>query len=743
MEMRADMNRAKAILRRVFGYDSFRPGQERAISCMLTGRDVLAVLPTGGGKSICYQVPALAGEGVTIVISPLISLMKDQVDQLRQLGVEARALNSTVDSAEARGILRGAREGDAPIIYIAPERLDFEGSRQELWALDVRRVVVDEAHCVSQWGHDFRTSYLGIADFIAGFARRPTVAAFTATATQRVRDDIIKLLRLNNPELIQTGFDRGNLAFSVEHVKKSQRAAWIKRFAAEHADMSGIVYCSSRRDTEQLAAELGALCYHAGLSDDERTRAQDDFINDVNPLICATNAFGMGIDKPDVRFVIHYHMPASIEAYWQEAGRAGRDGMPAECVLLGTASDAAFWERMISLDEGDETEKDKRRARLRAMSDYLYVPGCLRAHLVRYFGEEIGSCGICSNCTGAPAQDITRQAQMVLSAVRRCGERVGRAMIADVLKGSRSSHIAELGLDKQSTYGLMKGEERRRIAEYINVLVAQGYLELTEGKYPVLKLTEESWGVLRGEVQVSARLLDVDEDEARTERPRSKKRAGAAGDMYGTSLFEHLRALRREIAAEKGLPAFMVFGDAALCDMTRRAPDTPAQMLSVSGVGEQKMRMYGERFLRAIREFKQAQGGGAADDGELYDELEPALDASKWEGELRPTLTARQMRGKGNAAQQVNKDARQTVQHGGQGAGQGAPQDRQGAARSISVRPLQAEDCDATRRQKRMMRDMVLFLRTHADEFLSDFPEYGRSELEKLIDSMRSGADEI
>lgn len=332
---------------------------------------------------------------------------------------------------------------------------------------------------------------------------------------------------------------------------------------------------------------------------------------------------------------------------------------------------------------------------------------------------------------------------MVLSAVRRCGERVGRAMIADVLKGSRSSHIAELGLDKQSTYGLMKGEERRRIAEYINVLVAQGYLELTEGKYPVLKLTEESWGVLRGEVQVSARLLDVDEDEARTERPRSKKRAGAAGDMYGTSLFEHLRALRREIAAEKGLPAFMVFGDAALCDMTRRAPDTPAQMLSVSGVGEQKMRMYGERFLRAIREFKQAQGGGAADDGELYDELEPALDASKWEGELRPTLTARQMRGKGNAAQQVNKDARQTVQHGGQGAGQGAPQDRQGAARSISVRPLQAEDCDATRRQKRMMRDMVLFLRTHADEFLSDFPEYGRSELEKLIDSMRSGADEI
>ncbi len=717
-----DMRRAREALKRVFGYAEFRPGQERAISRILAGGDLLAVLPTGGGKSICYQIPALIGDGLTLVISPLISLMKDQVDQLVQLGVPAGALNSSIDAQQAGEWMRMARGGQLKLLYVAPERLDFELSRAELWNCDVRRVIIDEAHCVSQWGHDFRPSYLNIAQFISGFERRPAVAAFTATATDRVSRDIEELLELRSPELVKTGYDRPNLEFSVVRLKKSLRCDYIRRYIDGHAGQSGIVYCSSRRDAEELAGALGAECYHAGMDDAARRRAQEAFINDANYVICATNAFGMGIDKPDVRFVIHYHMPASIEAYWQEAGRAGRDGLASECVLLADSNDCNFWMHMISRDEGDESEKDKRRQRLRAMAQYVHESGCLRRRLVSYFGEEIGDCGVCSNCCAEGMyQDVTREAQMVLSAVKRCGERVGKAMIARVLKGSGDKRIVELGLDRQSTYGLMRNVERTRITELIDELIAQGYLELTAGQYPVLRLTGCSAGVLRGQEQVRMRLQTGDEyvrdvlSERSEVRPERRKGGRDRRVPYGDPLFERLRALRRRIADEQGVPAFIVFGDSTLIDMARRRPTTRGALLNVSGVGEQKLARYGDRFISEISAYL-AEGGNAEstdvqmrdDDGAtLNPDMMKYLEAAYREGDMP-------MASEAAAQYEPVQDAQ----------GEGALPGSAGTSRQDG-RELRA-----------MAGDLSEFVRAHASEFMQEYPRYSARDVMALCEQL-------
>ena len=687
MDIETLMQRARDELKRVFGFSDFRPGQEKAIRRILSGGDLLAILPTGGGKSICYQIPALVGDGMTIVISPLISLMKDQVDQLRQLNIPAYALNSTVASDEARAILRAAHAGEVRLLYIAPERLDSDWSRTELQSLNAKRIVIDEAHCVSQWGHDFRPSYLTIAQFISGFAVRPTVAAFTATATQHVRNDIVNLLQLNAPEIINTGYDRANLEFSVVRIKKSLRTAWIRRFLQEHEGQSGIIYCSSRKDTEALSSELNALCYHAGMDDASRTRAQEDFINDLNPIICATNAFGMGIDKPDVRFVIHYHMPASVEAYWQEAGRAGRDGMPAECVLLGDGSDANFWTQMILRDECDEEEKRKRRQRLDAMSSYLHTHKCLRAYLVEYFGDQIDDCGVCSNCIrkadGQGETDITTQAQMILSAVKRCNERVGKVLLKRILIGSRDQRITQLGLDRQSTYGIMRDVSKDLVGDYIDELIAQGLLTLTDSQYPVLKLTKKSIPVLRGEQHVYAYANDDASQVAELKMEKSAAKARTrqgTSQYYGAPLFEHLRQLRMKIARSKGLPAFMVFGDATLADMARKVPRTREEFLRVSGVGEQKLKMYGDEFIRAICDFTDSQ------------------DSQSDKAAAKPNAPAK------------------------------------------AVQPQQTPST-APAASDRLLSDMILFMRTRKQDFLTEFPEYKVEDIDKFLDILRTRHD--
>lgn len=770
--MDADMQQARAALKRVFGYAEFRAGQERAISRILSGGDLLAILPTGGGKSICYQIPALVGQGLTIVISPLISLMKDQVDQLAQLGVPAGALNSSIDAQQASQLMGMARSGKLKLLYIAPERLDYEGSRNELWRCDVRRVIVDEAHCVSQWGHDFRPSYLSIAEFIAGFARRPTVGAFTATATDRVCRDIETLLGLQEPELVKTGYDRPNLEFSVVRLRKSLRAEYIRRFIDGHRGQSGIVYCASRRDAEAMADALGAVCYHAGMSDDARRSAQEAFINDDNYVICATNAFGMGIDKPNVRYVIHYHMPASIEAYWQEAGRAGRDGMAAECVLLSDTNDYNFWAQMINRDEGDEAEKDKRRQRLRQMAQYTHQSGCLRKFLVGYFGESIPDCGKCSNCCAEDAYvDITREAQMVLSAVKRCNEHVGKALIARVLKGSGDQRIVELGFDQQSTYGLMRDVERTRITDYIDELIAQGYLRLTPDRYALVRLTDRSAGVLRGQENVRMRVRTSDEYLQKTiakERNGAGKGAeshkpaqsGREQDIpYGEPLFERLRALRRQIADKLGVPAFVVFGDAALVDMTRKLPVTRAQFLSVNGVGEHKLKQFGAQFIGEIRDYLAENGDahGAPRDcaherttGQTSDaSCDQRLDEAGQNPDMLRYLRAT---GAGDSlppvaieprAVQQSTEAQDRVDAGRCRAAQAGPADGDDGARAAERRQSQsaptakAGEAAAQGKMRRMASDLMLFLRTNAAAFLSDFPEYDHGDIEALCAYIR------
>lgn len=599
-------------LKKYFGYDSFRGGQQALISDILAGRDVLGIMPTGAGKSLCFQLPAVLQEGVTLVISPLISLMKDQVGALIQSGVAAAYINSTLTPRQVETALYNARCGKYRLVYVAPERLlspDFLAFAQ---AADIAMLTVDEAHCISQWGQDFRPSYAQIPQFIAQLGKRPVVSAFTATATERVREDIVSLLSLQDPTVLVTGFDRQNLYFEVQSPKNKLRA--LTDFMTARRDKSGIVYCATRKTVEEVCEALNnrgfsASRYHAGLSEGERHANQDDFLFDRVQLMVATNAFGMGIDKSNVSFVVHYNMPRDIESYYQEAGRAGRDGSEATCLLLYSGQDVRTHQFLIehardTVYPDAETErllKEREYRRLRDMTFYATTNDCLRGFILRYFGETPpGYCGRCGNCdTKFETADVTLDAQKILSCVARMKERFGATLVVEVLRGSKSERVRELGLDTLSTYGI-SDKSAHALRAIIEFLVQEGYLERSDGSYAVLRLTPRARDVLGGAQTLHMKL-------AKEKAPSEERTAAARGKRMvpdgREALYTALRALRHEIATEQGVPSFVVFSDSTLIDMCSRLPHTPAQFLDVSGVGETKLRRYGDRFLRAIADF--------------------------------------------------------------------------------------------------------------------------------------------
>ena len=595
------------ILKEYFGYSDFREGQEDIVDCLLSGRDALCIMPTGAGKSICYQVPALAFEGITVVISPLISLMKDQVTALVQSGISAAYINSSLSESQYTKVFQNAEREKYKIIYVAPERLTTTEFMNLCEKINVSMVAVDEAHCVSQWGQDFRPSYLKISEFINMLKVRPVVGAFTATATKEVKNDILRLLELDNPLVVTTGFDRPNLFFSV--IRPKAKSAILLELIKERKDKSGIVYCATRKAVEEVCVLLNdngfsATRYHAGLSETERKENQEDFLYDRSQIMVATNAFGMGIDKSNVSFVIHYNMPKNIESYYQEAGRAGRDGEEADCILLYSSQDVHTNQFLIEKsDANPELSEEEQNAvrqkdmeRLKYMTYYCTTSDCLRGFILKYFGDRSANyCGKCSNClTQFETVDITVDAQKILSCIIKTGQRFGKKMICDILRGSKSERIMRLGLDSQSTYGIMKSCNEKRLREIIDYLEQQGYIAAEGGEYPVLKVTAASYGILRGNVSLSMKAA-----KAKAEEPHKP-----VNNSVDTELLEMLKELRRKLAAKKRVPAYLIFSDASLTDMCKKLPKTPEEFLDVSGVGKVKLAQYGEQFLEVIRRFK-------------------------------------------------------------------------------------------------------------------------------------------
>ena len=635
-------------LTRYFGYDSFRPGQQGIVEALLAGHDVLGVMPTGAGKSVCYQIPAALSPGVTLVVSPLISLMRDQVDALNDLGMPAAFINTTQTPDEQAMVFAQAAAGQIKLLYVAPERLETGRFRDFAARTPISLIAVDEAHCVSQWGQDFRSSYLGIGDFIAGLPQRPPVGAFTATATERVRRDIVGLLGLRNPAVTVTGFDRPNLYFDVVKLETKYKAAWVARYVADHPDESGIVYCATRKTTEALADTLNqmghpAVAYHGGMSPDAREVAQRDFITDKVPVVVATNAFGMGIDKSNVRYVIHHNLPESIEAYYQEAGRAGRDGEPSRCTLLWNESDIVTRRRLLDNDyenerltpEEQEIVRQSKRRLLDGMVGYCRTTDCLHRYMTRYFGQELspnagsaagediaadssqsGRCGACSNCESTfETIDVTRVAQAISRCVHDAGQRVGSGKIVKILRGSRAQDLAWLNPERMPTFGMLKDVNEARVRDVLSQMATDGYLSIAEGRMPIVM-----FGARAAETAAPDFHYEIKRVERKSAAAGSGRSGGVAdtadsanvpGDALGSyipdddeeSLFQKLRELRRTIAQEIGKPPYIVFSDKTLRDMARIKPVTNAQFLAVNGVGQHKLDLYGQRFMQAIASF--------------------------------------------------------------------------------------------------------------------------------------------
>ena len=632
--------RALEALNRYFGYDSFRPGQSGIVSAILTGHDVLGVMPTGAGKSICYQIPAAILPGVAIVISPLISLMRDQVDALNDVGLPAAFINTTQTPDEQDLVFAQALSGQIKLLYVAPERLETERFRNFAVRVPISLVAVDEAHCVSQWGQDFRSSYLGIGEFIAGLPTRPTVAAFTATATERVRRDIVSILGLYTPSITVTGFDRPNLYFDVISMPRKDKASWVASYIASHPDESGIVYCATRKETEALAESLNsavaelraaggadvsdigtiAVAYHGGMSADAREKAQRDFVTDRVPVVVATNAFGMGIDKSNVRFVIHHNMPESIEAYYQEAGRAGRDGEPSRCTLLWNESDIVTRRRLLDSDyenerltpEEQEAVRASKRRLLDAMVGYCRTTDCLHAYMTRYFGETAGAAaktdgkcvGGCANCEHTfETIDVTDIARAISRCVHDVNQHVGSGKIVKVLRGSKAQDLSYLNPESLPSFGMLDEVPEARIRDVLSQMATDGFLTIAEGRLPIVGFGPRAAETVAPEFHYDIKKIKRADARARRTPDVSTPAVGSyVPDDGDEALFQKLRALRLDIARELGKPPYIVFSDKTLRDMVRVKPITDDQFLAVNGVGESKLKQYGERFMAAIRE---------------------------------------------------------------------------------------------------------------------------------------------
>ena len=627
------MNKTE-VLKTYFGYDSFRKGQENVIDGLLAGKDVVAIMPTGAGKSLCYQVPALLFSGITLVISPLISLMQDQVKSLNEAGVHAAYINSSLTETQISKALALAARGTYQIIYVAPERLESAAFMHFVSQVKISMVTVDEAHCISQWGQDFRPGYLKIVEFIESLPERPVVSAFTATATEEVKEDIACILKLKNPEIIVTGFDRENLYYSVEHIAGKRKDVFVMDYLKKHPRESGIIYCATRKNVDALYEILckqgiAAARYHAGMDNGERKKSQENFIYDRAPVIVATNAFGMGIDKSNVRFVIHYNMPQSMENYYQEAGRAGRDGENANCILLFSAQDIMIGKFLLERKEFEGIEEEdveflrKRDLhRLYIMEEYCNTTSCLRHYILKYFGERVtGACNNCGNCHHRYEEiDMTQDARQVINALAETKGRYGLAIVAGTLSGANRARLKEIGADRYKSYGALSHRSEADIRLLIEQMIREGYVIQTQGDYSVLRIGDIN-GLKQEDAYVGIRKAEKKEAVSAPRMKKAKSTDVLTGAGY--RLFERMKQLRLMIAREEGMPPYIVFSDKTLIDMCAKHPETEEEMLQVSGVGENKLRKYGKRFLDEIAVFvKENPGAVVSMAGENAEESE-------------------------------------------------------------------------------------------------------------------------